>query len=445
MSLRKSGSWLYIRQLHLVALWKQLVLFLLIGFVVCGCTKTAPTPTITPTPDTIATPTVAPVVQADPKVTVTTEHQLVLWAPAFFEARPDANAGNVLQAMYRQFEQANPGVHIDVHIKAESGETSMFNYLRSAQRVAPTILPDLVLIDTQYLWQIVELDLVHPITLDSLGAKLNFYPFALNSVTFKQQQYGVPYVADLIHAVYATDVYTTTPTSWNAVLATKRPYLFPVGLRDSFYDDSLLLQYVGAGGPLLENGDVANPEAATSLFTFLTQARSAGVISDDALTLSNLDAVWAVFLTGQASAANTWASLYLGQTKPSETIKFGPVPTLKGTNITIARTWAFAILTNDPQRRQLALQLIGRFLEPTLQGRWSQFTNHLPTSVNAIAQWPTTDPYHEFLRQQLAIAIAIPSGRPFAEFAKHLQIVQQAILHGQLTVKDAVAQLRTKP
>jgi len=418
---------------------------LLLGLAACGKTQTPPDPTATPTPESLATPTVAPIAVVDPKVTAPTEHQLVIWAPPFFDAQPDANAGNILHAMYRQFEQANPGVHVDVHIKAETGETSMFNYLRSAQRVAPTILPDIVLIDTQYLWQIVELDLVHPITIENLGPKLSFYPFAINAVTFKQQQYGIPYVADVIHAVYASNIYTTTPTTWEPLLAAKRPFLFPAGLRDGFYDDSLLLQYVGAGGQLLENGEVSNPDAATAFLTFLTQAKSAGVIPDDALTLSNLDAAWAEFSSGQVSAVNTSASLYLGQPKPADTLKFGPAPTLKGTNVTIARTWAFAILTNDAQRRQLAMQLIARFLEPGLQGRWSQLANRLPTSANAFVQWPATDPYHQFLRRELDVAQAVPNGRPFAEFAKHLQTVQQAVLHGQMTVKDAVTQLRTKP
>ncbi|MFN8492113.1 MAG: extracellular solute-binding protein [Caldilineaceae bacterium] len=445
MSTRNAYSWLYCQMQPVACRLLGIGLVLFLGLAACAKAETALNPTATPTPGSLATPTLAPIVTADSKVNVTTEHQLVIWAPPFFDAQPDANAGNILHGMYRQFEQANPGVHVDVHIKAEMGETSMFNYLRSAQRVAPTILPDIVLIDTQYLWQIVELDLVHPITLENLGPKLSFYPFAVNAVTFKQQQYGIPYVADVIHAVYASNVYTTTPTTWAPILATKRPFLFPAGLRDGFYDDSLLVQYVGAGAQLLENGEVSNPEAVTAFLTFLTQAKSAGVIPDDALTLSNLDAAWAEFLSGQVNAVNTSASLYLGQPKPVDTPKFGPVPTLKGANVTIARTWALAILTNDAQRRQLAMQLITRFLEPSLQGRWSQLANRLPTSANAFTQWPATDPYHQFLRRELDVALAIPNGRPFAEFAKHLQTVQQAVLHGQLTVKDAVTQLRTKP
>ena len=423
--------------------WVWLVI--LLWLTACGRAKTLPNPSITPRVVAPVTPTPVPIVAIDPKATPLTENQLVIWAPNFFEARADANTGSLLQAVYRQFEQANPGVHVDVHVKAESGEASMFNYLRTAQRVAPTILPDLVLIDTQYLWQVAELDLIHPITFDDLGQKVNFYPFALNAVTFKQQQYGIPYTADLIHAVYDSQVYTTTPVTWDAVLAKKRPYLFSTGIRDGFYDESLLLQYIGAGGQLLESGELSNPEAVEALFTFLSQGRSNGTVPEEVLNLSNLNAVWAAFLLGQTGVANISTSLYLSQPKSPDDIKFGPVPTRKGANITIARTWAFAILTNDPQRRQLALQLIARFLEPIPQGQWSQLASYLPVSPDAFAQWTTTGPYHDFLRQQLEIAVAIPGGRPFAEFAKHLQAAQQTVLSGQGTVKEALAQLQTKP
>lgn len=409
----------------------------------CGRSTPLPAPLVTQTAIMVDTPMIIPTttVEAAPLA----ENQLVIWAPDFFEAKPDAAPGNVLQAVYHQFEQANPGVHIDVHIKAESGAAGIFNYLRSAQRVAPTILPDLVLLDTQYLWQIAELDLVHPITFDDLGQNANFYPFALNAVTFKQQPYGIPYTADVLHVVYDAKVFTTTPSTWATVLATKQSYLFPAGIQDSLYDESLLLQYVGAGGQLLESGEINNLDAAKALLTFLAQGTASGVIPDKVVNLSSLNANWAAFTNAPVGLANVSASLYLSQPKPHDNLNFGVVPTLIGQDVTIARTWAFAVLTTDPERRQLAFRLINGFLNSSVQGRWSQLANHLPTSAAAWAVWTNTDPYHEFLRHQLEVATAIPSGRPFADFANRLQDAQQEVLHGQLSPDDALAQLQAKP
>ncbi len=411
--------------------------------VACGRSTPLPDPLVTQPAIVAVTPTALPAMtmEAAPPA----ENQLVIWVPDFFEAKPDDNAGNVLQAVYRQFEQANPGVHVDVHSKGESGDASVFNYLRSAQRVAPTILPDLVLIDTQYLWQIAELDLVPPVTFDDLGQNATFYPFAVNAVTFKQQSYGIPYTADVIHAVYDSKVYTTTPTTWASVLSMKQPYLFPAGLHDSLYDESLLLQYVGAGGQLLDSGEINNLDAAKALLTFLVQGKASGIIPDTALNLASLHSVWTDFASEPSGVANISASIYLSQSKSPERLNFGPVPTLNGQDITIARTWAFAILTTDPERRQLALRLVKGFLEPTVQGRWSQLANHLPTSSAAWAAWTNTSPYQDFLRHQLEIAMALPAGRPFADFSKRLQDAQQAVLHGQLSAQDALAQLQAKP
>ncbi|MCX6043942.1 MAG: extracellular solute-binding protein [Chloroflexi bacterium] len=409
----------------------------------CGRGTPLPDPLVTQPAVIVATSTMTPSMPLE--IASPAESQLVVWVPDFFEAKPDANAGNVLQAVYRQFEQTNPGVHVDVHIKAESGEASMFSYLRSAQRVAPTILPDLVLLDTQYLWQIAELDLVHPITFTELGQNANFYPFARNAVTFKQQPYGIPYTADLIHAVYDAQVFTTTPATWATVLAMKQPYLFPAGIHDSLYDESLLLQYVGAGGQLLESGEINNLDAAKALLAFLAQGKAGGVIPDKALNLSSLNAIWMAFAAKPMGIANVSASLYLSQPKLPDGLNFDVVPTLTGQDSTIARTWAFAILTTDPERRQLAFRLANGFLDPSIQGRWTQLANHLPTSAAAWATWTNTGPYQEFLGHQLEIATAIPAGRPFADFAKRLQAAQQNILHGQLSPEDAFVQLQAKP
>ena len=76
--------------------------------------------------------------------------QLVLWVPEFLDPNPDTNAGRVLDAAMTQFKQANPNVTLDVKLKAEIGEAGLFQYLRSAQKVAPSILPDIIAIDTSH-------------------------------------------------------------------------------------------------------------------------------------------------------------------------------------------------------------------------------------------------------------------------------------------------------
>ena len=132
-------------------------------------------PVATATPS--ATPNQPRLDQTVPAVTNEQNRQLVLWVPEFFQP-PDQSPATLLQTVYDQFRQNHPEVHLDIQIKAESGEASLYAYLRNAQSMAPTILPDVVLLDTAQLWQAAELGLIQPIQWDALHNTNDFFQFA---------------------------------------------------------------------------------------------------------------------------------------------------------------------------------------------------------------------------------------------------------------------------
>ena len=112
----------------------------------------------------------------------------------------DTPSGQVLNSAITQFEQANVDIKVEVLTKAESGESGILNYLRSAQRVAPAVLPDVVFLDTQDLWRLVELGMVQPLTDTVALSPGRFYPFAYSAVEIGEELYGIPYASDIIHA-----------------------------------------------------------------------------------------------------------------------------------------------------------------------------------------------------------------------------------------------------
>ena len=69
----------------------------------------------------------------------------------------------------------------------------------------------------------------------------------------------------------------------------------------------------------------------------------------------------------------------------------------------------------------------------------------LPTQISAYDSALDASPYHEFLQRQLDVAIAIPSGPHFADFARRLQQAQESVLLNQLTVEDAVKFVQRAP
>lgn len=371
------------------------------------------------------------------------DRQLVLWTPEFFQPR-EITSIPVLENVYEEFRRNHPGVHLDLQTKAETGDSSLFAYLRYAQSIAPTILPDVVLLNTEQLWQAAELGLIQPIAWDQLTRNTDFFQFARASVNYQGQTIGIPYAADLIHLVYHVEQIEQVPTTWQEVMASGSTYVMAAGKRE-YPNESLLLQYVGAGGQLFEDGTVSNPDALTALFTFMAQAKTAGVLSDRSVELKNLDESWSIFLANEAGFADTSARLVLTQREVLDNLGFAQIPTVNGATVTLARTWAFAILTPDPEQQQLALKLIEQLLEPTVHSAWSKTTLQLPTQITAYAAWLDSSPYAEFLQRQLDVAIAIPNGRPFADFARRLQQAQESVLLNQLTIEDAVKVVQTAP
>lgn len=413
-----------------------------------GCNRPAESDELTPAPGASAT-------VEDAALSSSTEEsaeapadarQLVIWAPPFMSITQDSNADAVLAAAITQFEQDHPNVRVEIQTKEESGTSSAFNYLRSAQKAAPSVLPDIALLSTDELWQAAELGLIPPLERSDLARMGDFYTFARQAVAFEDQILGVPYVADMLHLVYHQGNPETPPRTWEMLFDLKQPYLFPAASPDGYSNDSLLLQYVGAGGELLESGEVSNPAALEAVFEFLMDGRELGVIPPEVDGYARLQTVWEAFLASDNGMADTSVHLILSRQDTPETSDYGVVPTLIGEPTTIARTWAFAILSDDPEQRELALALIQALLEPSVHGSWSQFSARTPTQPAAFDAWSTGNAYYEFLRSELApVAVAIPNGRRFADFSARLQEAQHKVLSGQSTPADAALDVQVTP
>jgi ABC-type glycerol-3-phosphate transport system substrate-binding protein len=169
------------------------------------------------------------------------------------------------------------------------------------------------------------------------------------------------------------------------------------------------------------------------------------VLPEGVLELENFNETLSAFVVNQNSFADASARLMLAKRETLNDLGFAQIPTINGASITIAQTWAFALVTPDPEQQKLIIELIELLLEPTVHSTWSRTTKQLPTQITAYAAWLDSSPYYEFLQRQLDVAIAVPNGRPFANFARRLQQAQAAVLLNQLTVEDAVQFVQTAP
>ena len=435
--------------LRLFSGWRLwlLNLFLLLAISACGSPNgTLPPPPAPPATAIGAAGNSTPAVIPTEPPTQSSDRQLLLWAPPFFNDLTEVSSATAITNVYAQFERTHPGVHIELQLKNESGNASMLNYLRGAQRLAPTILPDLILLDSQQLWQVTDLELVQTINLNQLANASEFFPFTLAAVTSGEQLFGIPYATDLIHLVYHKEQIENSPTSWANLLTQAAPYHFSTGKNEGL-NEALLTQYLGAGGRFGPEDTAIDVDAVRALFTFAAEAKAAGVVSEDEFALTTLEQVWESFTTNPSSLANTSAHLILSQldTLSGRNIGYGPIPTSSGSAQAIAHVWAFAIVTTDPVQIQLAIDLINLLLEPTVHSTWARETKYIPASPIAFDSWRTPGDYYDFLRSELEIAMALPNGRRYADFSKRLQQGYEKVVRGEMTADEAVIYVQAAP
>jgi ABC-type glycerol-3-phosphate transport system substrate-binding protein len=395
-----------------------------------------------PEQSTPAPESTAPAPGGAPDAPRSDSRQLVIWLPAFSGIAGEDSAGDVLAGAFRQFEQTHPGVRVDVQIRAESGPSDLFAYLRSAQRVAPSILPDVVLINTQALWQIVDLGLATPIPADQANRADDFYPFAVDAVRYGGEIYGIPYAADAIHLAYQGDQTQQPPATWGQLFTNGQPYWFTAAGDDLFQNGAALLQYAAAGGQLLEDGSTSSDEALRAYFDFLVEGRIRNVIPTEVADLATLDAVWSRLVGPEPDLGNVAVSAYLLNRDTMPQLHFAQTPTRNGLPITLASTWAFVVLTPGEEQRSLAFELVDALLAPEVQGAWSQYSHRLPTRRSAMQAWANPTPYYEFLNRQLDVAVAPPNGRAFADFAHRMQSAQRGVVLGEISPQEAVQIVR---
>ncbi|MCC6458370.1 MAG: extracellular solute-binding protein [Caldilineaceae bacterium] len=426
---------LHLRRLLSASFWLGSSLLLLF---IAACGERA-TPTILPPLQPTATmpAEVVPSQTASPSA----NDQLLVWLPAFTGLAGEGSAGSTLTNAFHQFEQHNPAVQLDIQVKAENGTAGLLNFLRSAQQVAPSILPDLVLIDTQQLWQIADLGLVTALNEEERLPAADFFPVARAAVLYRTETIGIPYVVEVTHLVYDGDEMKSPPGNWTELLAGDHLLLFPAA--ESGTTNVTLLHYVGAGGDLLEDGGISDPAVLEQFFAFLAEAHEQGVIPASVLDMPGFNSVWRAYTEDRTEMAAVQVAQFYPNATGIKPPSYALVPTQSGASITIADTWAFAILTQDAQRRHLALALVAELLAPEVQGPWSQSVAYLPSRTASLALWTQPDDYRDFVQDLLADATAPPNGPAFADFARRLQAAQAGILRGELTVEAAMESMLT--
>lgn len=413
----------------------------------CGAapSPTAPASGSSATASPVA-PTPAPTASAPPTDDTLT---LVWWTPEFLSPKAPQPAGSLLAQQLAAFEQAAGGkVRVSPVLKARYGTGGLLDFLSTAHDVAPAILPDLVALDVAELGAASETGALQPLNgLLDAAAFEGLYPFARSAGQLDEKVLAVQLMADVEHLAYVPGLVDAPPITWDALLAARTPYLFPLGAPQpgsttrsgEDLQHAIISQYLsaGAGSHSEAHHLTLQAEPLLRVLGFYEAAAQSGVLPPGALELADTDAVWSIYALGQAPMAYVSARRYLAEQETLKNTAYAPAPGYSGQAPPIASGWALAIVTTDPARQRAAADLIAWLLRPDNAGPWSQAAQWLPTSPQALAAWGA-NPYYTFLNEQLALAVNPPVGADFPGVAARIQKAILAVLEGEAGPQAAV-------
>ncbi len=399
-------------------------------------TATVPAPTLEAAADTeeIAPVDEEPVDESGPLI-------LTVWTSERHAPSSETPGGQVLLEQLAAFDEARPDIQVEVYVKRVSGPGSMLAYLRSAPTVAPGILPDLVLLDREALVQAANEELVAPIErLVDPAVASELYPAAISVGSVEGTLIGLPYVLETEHVVYRTSIYKDPPVTFEDVLASPEPFVFPAGTIGKV-NRTTLTQYLAAGGTLIdENGDpTLDIEALNAVLTFTAEAREKGVIDPALFQLTDPAESMEMYLTRQTSLAVTTSTNYLHEIDVLRSTSAAAIPNADGIPFALATGWSWCVTTTDLDHQTAAMALLNFMLNPINQGEYTQASGWLPTQSRSLTVWGDGNEYARFADQLLENAIMRPNAVTIGEAGMAIQQALEDVLIDEMLPAQATS------
>jgi len=365
---------------------------------------------------------------------------LTLWLPEDLNPYEDRPGADLLAQHLADFRAAYPDLQVQVIVKKSRGRGGLLDFLRTARAAAPSVLPDLIVLDEADLQVAAQTGLIQPLNdvlLNEMPSDL--FPFATELGRVGDQTFGLPLTAELEHLAHAPESLEAPPLSWNDVLSAAIPLVFPAAGRNDSVNDFTLVQYLGAGGRLMdgEGNPTIEEEPLVAVLDFYAQATATGVISPLlVLSLGDAEACWAHF---QAEGGLTVVNSRRFWTTTDRTAEPVPIPTREGHPVALTEGWVIALVTANPEAQQRAMALATWLLDPAWYGAWTQSTGYLPVTRSGLAAWSIPETQRETLTAILEGARAPLPAALRSRVGPPLQAAVEAVLQGRQSPREAAA------
>jgi ABC-type glycerol-3-phosphate transport system substrate-binding protein len=311
----------------------------------------------------------------------------VVWLPPLFDPSGTAPAALKLRARLDAFEAANPGLTIQIRIKAVSGPGSLLDSLTATAPAAPANLPALIALPRSDMETAALKGLIYP--LDGLTQETDapdWYTYARQLAVIQGDPYGLPFAGDAMILMYRSALAPTPPADWPALFKLNLPMAFPAADPQGM----LALQlYLSAGGSIKD--DQGRPalqvESLTETLKVFADGLKQGTFSSG-LTQYQTDGQAAQAYHEQPPRAQwlvSWSSRFLNEL-PADTLAEA-VPSLGNKPYTLATGWVWALAEPNPELRPAAVKLAEYLVQSDFLAQWTAAAGYLPTRPSSLAGW----------------------------------------------------------
>jgi ABC-type glycerol-3-phosphate transport system substrate-binding protein len=389
----------------------------------------AATPTLEPTP--LPTPEETPTVieDVDPLA-------ISLWWPDTLAPIDNPAATALLDNLLARFQNDAPELAVEFRLKKVDAVGGILSTLRTANTVAPGALPDLTLMRREDMQIAAEAGLIQPIT-PVLAPVLteDIPPAVLELGMVRDQLYGLPYLVQVQHVLYTSNEPPVDAWTFEALLDAQIPFYLPAN-RANGLNDTLLLQYLTAGGGWQDDQIILDENALGQVFDFYEQAQRNNMIDPVVVTALTAQDYLNQLTDETPQVAVVSSSTYLRLLDSGSRYGFGPIPTVNGEPATLIDGWMWVMVTSDPDEQAQALRLLDYMVDVDQEGQFARALYLLPAR-RAAMRAVEPQAYTAFINSLYENATPVLTTSETGALARAIQNGFIALLNGQTTAETA--------
>lgn len=304
---------------------------------------------------------------------------LTVWWPDVLLPDAEGEIGELIEAQTAAFVETQNDVQIVNRQRLVGRVGGVVATIRAGRRIAPDALPDLTLVQRQDLSTLLQLQTLQSLEGRVTSALTGDLGPALGLGQVDGTLYGLPYVLDLSHVIYRPQA-GIDYTSWrfDDVLARNETFTFPASAQNRL-NNTVLLQYLAAGGTLDAEGELSlDEEALMEVLSFYERASDNQIIDGFALNYTSPSAYLDDFLSGDLLGGIFNSTIYLQQSLVDPSLGIAPLPMPDGQNASILDGWMWVLTSTDPDKQEIAVAYINWMMSTQQLSAYAQTAQRLP-------------------------------------------------------------------